>query len=92
MYFYRTALVFNPEQSVSREEALKMYTINNAYASFEEDLKGSIEKGKLADLVVLSQDILTCHEDSIRVIRPLLTVVNGETVFDNGELKVETRN
>jgi hypothetical protein len=84
--------VFNPEQSVSREEALKMYTINNAYASFEEDLKGSIEKGKLADLVVLSQDILTCHEDSIRVIRPLLTVVNGETVFDNGELKVETRN
>jgi predicted amidohydrolase YtcJ len=41
---------------------------------------------------VLSQDILTCHEDSIRVIRPLLTVVNGETVFDNGELKVETRN
>ena len=76
--------VFNPEQAVSREDALKMYTINNAYASFEEDVKGSIEAGKLADLVVLSADILTCPEDDIRKIRPLLTMVGGKIVHDTG--------
>lgn len=74
--------VFNPEQAISREEVLKIYTINNALASFEEDVKGSIEPGKYADLVVLSHDLLTCPDDSIRIIRPLLTMVNGEIVFD----------
>lgn len=74
--------VFNPEQVMSREDALRMYTINNAMASFEEDLKGSIEPGKYADLVVLSHDLLTCPDDSIRIIRPLLTMVDGEIVFD----------
>lgn len=81
--------VYNPEQAVSREDALKMYTINNAYASFEEDVKGSIEAGKLADLVVLSGDILTCPEDDIRNIRPLLTMVNGKTVYETGDLRAE---
>lgn len=76
--------VFNPEQAVSREDALRMYTINNAYASFEEDVKGSIEEGKFADLVVLSGDILTCPEDDIRKIRPLLTIVDGKIVYDAG--------
>ena len=74
--------VFTPEQAISRKEALKMYTINNAYASFEENVKGSIEPGKYADLVVLSDDLLTCPEDSIRTIRPLLTMVNGEVVYE----------
>ena len=78
--------VFNPEEAITREQALKMYTINNAYASFEENLKGSIEAGKLADLVVLSDDILTCPDDRIREIKPLLTIVNGRTVFDKGIL------
>jgi predicted amidohydrolase YtcJ len=82
--------VFNTEQAISREEALKMYTINNAYASFEEQSKGSIENGKFADLVVLSSDILTCPEDSIKVITPLLTMVNGKMVFDTGVLKART--
>jgi hypothetical protein len=81
--------VFNPGEAISREEALKMYTINNAYASFEEDVKGSIEKGKFADLVVLSDDLLTCAEDSIRRIKPLLTMVGGKVVFDSGELTVK---
>jgi len=76
--------VFNPEEAISREQALKMYTINNAYASFEEDLKGSIEAGKLADLVVLSDDILTCDNGRIREIKSLLTMVNGRIVFGNG--------
>lgn len=74
--------VFNAEQAISREDALKMYTINNAMASFEEDVKGSIEPGKYADLVVLSHDLLTCPDDSIKIIRPLLTMVSGKVVFD----------
>ena len=76
--------VFNPEQAISRKDALKMYTINNAYASFEEHLKGSIEAGKVADLVILSDDILTCSFEKIREIKPLLTMVNGRVVFDKG--------
>jgi predicted amidohydrolase YtcJ len=79
--------VFNPEQAISREQALRMYTINNAYASFEENIKGSISVGKLADLVVLSDDLLTCQEDAIRGITPLLTIVDGRQVFDKAILK-----
>lgn len=78
---------FNPEEAITRKQALQMYTINNAYASFEEDLKGSIEVGKLADLVVLSDDILTCPEDTIKAITPLLTMVGGKAVFDSGVLR-----
>lgn len=72
---------FNPEQAITREETLKLYTINNAMASFEENIKGSLEAGKLADLVVLSNDILSCPADSIKSIRPTLTMVNGKIVF-----------
>lgn len=79
--------VFNPGEAVSREAALKMYTINNAFASFEEDSKGSIEEGKLADLVVLSNDLLTCPEDSIRTLRPLLTIVGGKKVYEGGNIQ-----
>lgn len=78
--------VFNPEQGISREDALRMYTINNAYASFEEKQKGSIEAGKFADLVVLSADLLTCPEDSIKVIKPILTMVDGKIVYDANKL------
>ena len=79
--------VFNPGQSISRTQALQMYTINNAYASFEEDLKGTLEVGKFADLVVLSNDILTCPVDTIRNIKPILTLVNGQVVFEDGTLE-----
>ncbi len=72
-----------PEEALTREEALKMYTINNAYATFEEDIKGSIEVGKLADLVVLSDDILTCPEDHIKDIRSEITMVGGKIVFSS---------
>lgn len=74
--------VYNPEQAITREEALRLYTINNAYSNFEENLKGSIEPGKLADLVVLSDDPLTCPEDSIPNIKALLTVVGGKKVVE----------
>jgi predicted amidohydrolase YtcJ len=74
--------VLNPEQRIRREEALKMWTINGAYGTFEEQIKGSIEPGKLADLVVISKDYLTCPEDEIAEIEALMTVVGGKIVFD----------
>jgi len=70
-----------PEQRVSVEEALKVYTLNAAYASFEEDTKGSIEPGKLADFAVLSQNPLTTSPKKIKDIRIEMTIVGGKTVF-----------
>jgi predicted amidohydrolase YtcJ len=73
-----------PEEAITREQALKMYTINNAYASFEETIKGSIEPGKLADLVVLSEDLLRCPVDRIKTIKVEMTMVGGEIVYKPG--------
>jgi len=66
---------------MTREEALRSYTINGAYASFQESILGSISPGKLADLVVLSQNILTCPEDEIQKTEVLMTFVGGKLVF-----------
>ena len=74
--------VIVPEERITREQALRMYTINNARASFEENLKGSIEPGKYADLAVLSQDILTCPEEKLKEIQVLLTMVDGRIVYN----------
>ncbi len=73
--------VLNPEQRIRREEALRLWTLNAAYLSFEENIKGSIEPGKLADFVVISKDFLTCPEDEIKDIEALLTVVDGREVY-----------
>lgn len=73
--------VLNPEQRISREEALRMWTINGAYTSFDEKIKGSIEAGKLADFVVISKDYLSCPEDEIKDIQALITVVDGKVVY-----------
>jgi predicted amidohydrolase YtcJ len=67
---------------ITREEALRLSTINNAYLTFEEKTKGSIEPGKLADFVVLAEDILTVPAKQIEEMKVLLTVVGGKTVFD----------
>jgi hypothetical protein len=75
------ASVIVPEEAISREDALRMYTIHNAYGSFEEDIKGSIEPGKLADMVILSDDILTCPVDKIRDIKVDLTLLGGLVVY-----------
>lgn len=80
--------VIFPEEAVTREEALKMYTINNALASFEEDLKGSVEPGKFADLAVISDDILTCPAGQIRNIVSVLTLTGGKVVYSSGILDV----
>jgi predicted amidohydrolase YtcJ len=73
--------VFHPEERITREEALRMWTINGAYNSLDEKVKGSIEPGKLADLVVISKDYLTCPEDEIKEIEALTTVVGGNVVY-----------
>jgi predicted amidohydrolase YtcJ len=69
---------FYPDQRMSREEALKSYTWNNAYAAFEEDRKGSLTPGKLADITVLSRDILTIPEDDILSTDVVYTIVGGK--------------
>ncbi len=71
----------HPEQRISRREALRFYTINNAYLTFEEDKKGSLEEGKLADFIVIDRDYLNCPLEQIKEIRVLRTVVGGKTVY-----------
>jgi len=72
---------FYPQHVMTREEALASYTINNAFAAFEEDDKGSLTPGKLADLVVLSQDIMTVPEDQIPSTQVDYTLVGGEIKY-----------
>jgi len=69
------------EQGVTREEAIRLYTMNGAYHTFEEDVKGSIEPGKLADMIVIDRDILTCPEEDIKDIKVLRTILGGRTVY-----------
>lgn len=83
--------VFYPEQRMSREEALRAYTISNAYAAFEEDVKGSLRPGKLADITVLSRDILTIPEDDIPLASVLYTIVGGEVRYENSALTGTSR-
>jgi predicted amidohydrolase YtcJ len=72
---------FFPGQRMTREEALRSYTINGAYAGFEEDRKGSLTPGKLADITVLSRNILTCPEDDIPGTEVLYTIVGGKVLY-----------
>lgn len=74
---------FFPEQRMTREQALRSYTINTAYAAFEDELKGSLTPGKLADVVVLSKDILTCPADEIPRTKVVYTIVAGQVVFED---------
>jgi predicted amidohydrolase YtcJ len=73
--------VLGADQKITRREAMKVETINNAYLTFEEKVKGSIEPGKLADLVVLPEDIMLCPEKNIESMRVLMTIVGGKIVF-----------
>ena len=72
---------FFKEQAMTREEALYSYTMGNAYAAFEEDIKGSLEPGKWADIILVSQNLLQCPEDSILQSTVLLTLVGGEIKY-----------
>jgi predicted amidohydrolase YtcJ len=77
--------VFYPEQRMSREEALRSYTWSNAYAAFEEKLKGSLEPGKLADITVLSRDIMTIPEDQIVATDVVYTIVGGKVAYERSQ-------
>jgi predicted amidohydrolase YtcJ len=70
----------HPEEALTREQALRFYTINNAYIMFLDDKIGSLEAGKLADFAVLNRDILSCPVDAIQDIGVLKTYVNGKLV------------
>jgi predicted amidohydrolase YtcJ len=73
--------VLYPEERLSRQEALEMYTVWPAYMQFNEANRGSIERGKLADLVEIDRDYLTCPEDEIKDIQPVRTIVNGQIAY-----------
>lgn len=75
---------FFPAQKMTRMEALESYTINNAYAAFEEDLKGSITVGKLADIAVLDRNIMTVPEAEVRDALVDLTIVGGDVLYRRG--------
>ncbi|MCH7673365.1 amidohydrolase family protein, partial [candidate division KSB1 bacterium] len=70
-----------PEQKITVEEAIEAYTLTSAYASFEDHIKGSIVPGKLADMIVLSEDLLTIRANNIRNVEVLYTIVGGKLVY-----------
>jgi len=71
----------HPEERITRQEALRMHTSGAAYMQFAEDTRGSLEPGKLADLVVIDRDYLTVPEDEIRNIQPTMTIVDGKISY-----------
>jgi predicted amidohydrolase YtcJ len=72
---------WRPEEAVTRKEALQMFTIWPAYASFAEDALGTIEPGKRADFTVFSGDIMTIPEEEILRVETVMTVIDGEIVY-----------
>ncbi len=79
----KDGVVYGANQAINRQEALRLYTNGSAAYSFKEDVKGSIEPGKLGDLVVISNDILNCPEESIKEIKAMMTIVGGKIVYES---------
>lgn len=80
---------FEPEQKMTRAQALKSYTLDAAFGAFEEDIKGSIEPGKYADFTVFNQDLMKVPEEKLLDTKVIMTVVNGEVVFSDQSILVE---
>lgn len=72
---------WHPEQRFTREQALRIFTLDAAYAAFEEDIKGSLKEGKLADMVVINEDIMTIPAERIFQIKPVMTILGGKIVY-----------
>jgi predicted amidohydrolase YtcJ len=83
--------VLHPEERLSREQALKMYTTWPAYLQRSDRERGSIEPGKLADLVVIDRDYLTCPEDQIKDIAPLMTIAGGQVTYSREASNTKSR-
>jgi hypothetical protein len=77
---------FDPDQKLTRAEALRTMTLEAAYGSFAEEETGSIEVGKLADLVVLSQDILSVPDDALLKTEVLATIMDGRLLYERGQI------
>ncbi len=75
--------IFNADEAMTREQALRSYTISNAFAAFEEDVKGSLTPGKYADITVLSKDLMTIPDDEIRGTEVVYTIIGGEVKYEN---------
>lgn len=73
---------FFTEQSMTREEAIYSYTLGNAYAAFEDDIKGSIEVGKVADITVMSKDLINCTDEEILESEVLYTIIDGVVKYE----------
>ena len=80
---------FEPDQKMTRGQALKSYTLDAAFGAFEEDIKGSIEPGKYADFTVFNQDLMEVPEEKLLDTKVIMTVINGEIVFDDKSILVE---
>jgi predicted amidohydrolase YtcJ len=97
MLYYMTTgknssgVFINAGQTLTRQEALRLYTVENGWFSKEEDRIGSIETGKLADLVVLNDDYFSVSEDALKRLRSVLTIVGGRIVHNSGQLRVQDR-
>jgi predicted amidohydrolase YtcJ len=78
----RTGQDYAPAEKITPEEALRCYTINGAYATFEEKIKGSVETGKLADLVILAEDLTQVNPERIKNIPIAATMVGGEFCYE----------
>jgi hypothetical protein len=78
----KDGLLFYSDQRMTRQEALKSYTLNGAYAAFEENIKGSLTPGKLADIAVLSEDIMTIPDDEIPTATVVYTIVGGKVMYE----------
>ena len=78
--------VLYPEERISREEALRLYTTGPAYMQFNEKDRGTLEAGKLGDLVVIDRDYYSCPEDDIRKIRPVMTIINGKIAYSDATI------
>ena len=76
--------VLFPEERLTREQAIRLYTVNNAYLHHEENEKGSLEVGKLADLIIVDRDVLDCTEEDLRRTRVLYTVIGGKVFYERG--------
>jgi len=97
MLYYMTTgknssgVVINAGQTLSRDEAMRLYTRENGWFSKEEDKLGSIETGKLADLVVLNGDYFSVPDESLKHLGSVLTVVGGKIVYNSGQVRVRDR-